>query len=322
MILRIVSEYLTTKEVAAYLRLNEKKVYALVAEGRLPAARISGKWLFPRRMIDAWVEANAVYPASGLMGALLDKMLIIQGSDDFLLAQAVDAFQAQSGIPVPMATIGSMAGLEALDAGLAHLAGCHVDNAQVEQTVRLSEGCYLVSLFERQQGLVLDRKRHPNLEGLADVVATGSTWADRQPQSGTYRLAGRLFAEAGQDTAGLSHSGPYGSHLELALAIRQGQAACGLGIQVAASQCGLDFIGLHTERYKLAVPVAFSAHATVARFMAFVFTHLRTGPRVPGYGLEPLGLLEVVGAPESPPRPQRKISPPDWAPSPPAGDRS
>ena len=36
------AEYLTTREVAKYLRLNEKKVYALVADGQLPAARISG----------------------------------------------------------------------------------------------------------------------------------------------------------------------------------------------------------------------------------------------------------------------------------------
>lgn len=306
-------DYLTTKEVAAYLRLNEKKVYALVAAGRLPAARVSGKWLFPRRMIDQWVEANAVYPASGLMGALLDKMLIVQGSDDFLLARAVDAFQAESTIPVPMATIGSLAGLQALDAGLAHLAGCHVDNSQVAETVRLSEGCYLVSLFERQQGLLVDRDRHPELEGLADVLTGGLTWADRQPQSGTYRLAERLFAEAGLETGGLRRSGPFGSHLELALAIGQGQADCGLGIQVAAEQCGLDFVALHTERYKLAVPVAFSAHPTIARFMAFLLDHLRAGPPVPGYGLEPLGQLEVIGAPDEPPRPRRQIPSPEWA---------
>lgn len=31
--------YFTTKEVAMYLHLNEKKIYAMVAEGKLPAAR-------------------------------------------------------------------------------------------------------------------------------------------------------------------------------------------------------------------------------------------------------------------------------------------
>jgi len=221
-----------------------------------------------------------------------------------------------------MATIGSVAGLDALDAGLAHLAGCHVDNAQVARSLHLFEGCYLVNLFERKQGLLVDRRRHPEVSGLADVVERGLTWADRQPGSGTYRLAERLFAEAGLEMTGIERSGPHGSHLELALAIVQGQADCGLGIQVAAERCGLDFVGLHTERYKLAVPVAFSAHPTVARFMAFLLDQLRREPGVPGYGLEPLGLLEVIGAPDAPPRPRRRTPPPDWAVSPEAGDRS
>lgn len=67
------SEYLTTREVAAHLRINEKKVYDLVAHGQLPAARVSGKWLFPRRLIDQWVERNTVFREIGLMGALLDQ---------------------------------------------------------------------------------------------------------------------------------------------------------------------------------------------------------------------------------------------------------
>jgi excisionase family DNA binding protein len=70
------AQYLTTREVAAYLRLNEKKVYELVAQGQLPAARISGKWLFPKHLVDQWVERNTLYPfgpnfsAPGVTGLL------------------------------------------------------------------------------------------------------------------------------------------------------------------------------------------------------------------------------------------------------------
>ena len=81
------ADYLTTREVARYLRLNEKKVYALVSEGQLPAARLSGKWLFPKHLIDQWVERKTVIPVSGLMGALLGEMIVIQGSDDWLFSR-------------------------------------------------------------------------------------------------------------------------------------------------------------------------------------------------------------------------------------------
>jgi len=86
------AEYLTTKEIARYLRINEKKVYDLVARGELPAARISGKWLFPKHLVDQWVERNTVYPAHGLMGAVLDELVVVQGSDDWLFSQASERF--------------------------------------------------------------------------------------------------------------------------------------------------------------------------------------------------------------------------------------
>ena len=49
---------MTTAEVARHLRLNQKKVYAMVAAGDIPAVRVSGKWLFPRALIDSWLEEH------------------------------------------------------------------------------------------------------------------------------------------------------------------------------------------------------------------------------------------------------------------------
>ncbi len=47
--------YLTTKEVADLLRLKERKVYDLVAEGGIPCVRATGKLLFPRDLVEASV---------------------------------------------------------------------------------------------------------------------------------------------------------------------------------------------------------------------------------------------------------------------------
>ena len=59
-------EIMTIEEVAAYLRLNEKKIYALISAGKLPAARISGKWLFPKHLVDQWVEDRTPWVCPGL----------------------------------------------------------------------------------------------------------------------------------------------------------------------------------------------------------------------------------------------------------------
>jgi putative molybdopterin biosynthesis protein len=288
-----VIEYLTTAEVARYLKLNPKKVYALVAAGQLPAARVSGKWLFPRHLIDQWVSEHTVYPAGGLMGALLDEMLVMQGSDDWLLGRVIERYQERRAAAVPTAVVGSVAGLAALHGGRAHIASSHVEPALVRE--QAGGATYLVSLFEREQGLLVDRARHPDLRGLADLG--GLRFAERQSSSGTYRLLRRLLAEARLEPA-WTPVGPYGSHLELAHAIRAGEADAGLGARIAATLTGLDFIPLAHEPFHLVVPARYAGHAQVASFLEFALAELRQEATrgVPGYSFAELGRMQALGA--------------------------
>ncbi|MGL4887864.1 MAG: helix-turn-helix domain-containing protein, partial [Aeromonas veronii] len=46
---------MNVKQVAEYLDLNEKKVYQLANEARIPATKATGKWLFPRSLLDRWL---------------------------------------------------------------------------------------------------------------------------------------------------------------------------------------------------------------------------------------------------------------------------
>jgi len=290
------AEYLTTREVAAYLRLNEKKIYALVARGQLPAARISGKWLFPRHLIDQWVERNTIYPSRGLMGAMLDEMLIQQGSDDWLLAQVEDRYRAEGETPVVAARVGSVAGLRALGRGAAHLSCYHVGNERVRELAAGEQGCYMIHLFTRHMGLVFDGTRCAGLSGLGDVAGRGLTLARRQPGSGTYGLVRELLSEQGVDPDDVAGAGAYTSHLEMALAVRTGAADAGVGIRMAAELCRLDFVPLRSEPFKLAVPVEFASHPQVARFLDFLLEDLRGAAAggVTGYDFEDLGRMDTT----------------------------
>lgn len=289
------TEYMTTREVAKYLRLNEKKVYDLVARKQLPAARISGKWLFPRHLIDQWVAENTVYPAGGLMGAMLEEMVVMQGSDDWLLTRASEHFQNERAVPVLSTRVGSLAGLEAVGIGHAHLAGCHVANDQVERAMH-GQGCCLVTLFERSQGLIFDRARHPDISRLESLEGADLRFAARQVESGTHQLTQRLLGEVGVDASRLASAGPFTSHLELALAIRRGEADVGMGTALAAEMCDLDFLELHTEQFKVAVPLGFVSHPKLAGFLEFVLEDLKeaSGPGFTGYAFGELGRMEMV----------------------------
>jgi excisionase family DNA binding protein len=46
------NEMLTTRDLAEYLHIRKNQIYRLIREKRIPATRITGKWLFPKRLID------------------------------------------------------------------------------------------------------------------------------------------------------------------------------------------------------------------------------------------------------------------------------
>src|SRR4029078_10096226 len=52
----------TTAEAAAYLRLKERKIYEMVAEGSVPCTKVTGRWLFPKAELDQWLTARLVRP--------------------------------------------------------------------------------------------------------------------------------------------------------------------------------------------------------------------------------------------------------------------
>lgn len=50
------SDIMTMKEVADYLKLNEKTAYRLTSEGKLPAFKVGGSWRFQKSEIDQWIK--------------------------------------------------------------------------------------------------------------------------------------------------------------------------------------------------------------------------------------------------------------------------
>jgi excisionase family DNA binding protein len=50
------SDILTIREVAEYLKLNEKTTYRLVSEGKIPGFKVGGAWRFRKVEIDRWIK--------------------------------------------------------------------------------------------------------------------------------------------------------------------------------------------------------------------------------------------------------------------------
>ena len=50
------TDIFTIKELANYLKINERTLYKLTTEGDLPAFKVGGSWRFQRKSIQAWIE--------------------------------------------------------------------------------------------------------------------------------------------------------------------------------------------------------------------------------------------------------------------------
>ena len=50
---------LTIKEVAEYLKVNERTVYRLAGAKKIPAFKVGGTWRFRTADIDAWIAAQS-----------------------------------------------------------------------------------------------------------------------------------------------------------------------------------------------------------------------------------------------------------------------
>lgn len=48
-------EVLTIKEVAEYLKVNERTIYRLAASGELPGFRVGSAWRFKSSDLETWV---------------------------------------------------------------------------------------------------------------------------------------------------------------------------------------------------------------------------------------------------------------------------
>lgn len=259
---KVVPELMNTREVARYLGINDKKVYFLAKAGKIPCTRVTGKWTFPKKLIDRWIEESA----SGLVERKAKTeerdFLLAAGSDDPSLGILHDLYEAQTQTAsFFMTTIGSSAGLAAIRSGVADFATAHLlepartgaDNLAPQEL--LPSDTVVVELFYRELGMLVAAGNPKSIKSLRDLARPKLRIINRQPGSGTriyldqelsrFRLNGKKIS--GYDSI-------VSTHLEVGLRVLGGAADVGLATLTTAQLLGLDFIPFIRERFDLLVP--------------------------------------------------------------------
>lgn len=257
--------FLTVQEAARYLRLNPRSVYLLAQRGAIPASRATGKWLFPVRLLDEWLETSARAPRreSPVPAGMPENSLLLAGSDDPALDLLGDALAAQSGAPALFrATLGSTAGLEALGAGRADVACAHlVDGASGEYNVSLVQRhlggrpVIVVACFHRDLGLVVWTGNPRKLTGIADLARPGLRFVNRQAGSGTRAYLDLALSQARLAPGAIAgYQDTVSTHWAVGLRVLRGEADAGLATRAVATALSLGFVPLTRERFDLIVP--------------------------------------------------------------------
>ena len=256
------ADLMNTKQVADYLGINEKKVYYLAKAGGIPCTRVTGKWVFPRKLIDQWIEDSAGRLVRSKQKDRDRPFLLAAGSDDPSLGILRDLYSLRTS-PASFftATVGSSAGLSAVRDGVADLAMAHLFDPETGEynlpfaKKILPSGAAVILLFYRELGLVLHRGNPKGLKRLADLTRKGVRTINRQPGSGTRHYFDLELGKLGippEQIIGYEDTVP--THLEVGLKVLKKETDAGVATKTVAHLLGLEFVPLVHERFDILIP--------------------------------------------------------------------
>jgi excisionase family DNA binding protein len=244
----------TTAEAAAYLRLKERKIYEMVAEGTVPCTKVTGRWLFPKAELDHWLASSISRPA-GMTRP--DPAPIVSGSHDPLLEWAL----RESGSGLATLALGSEAGFSRFAAGETIAAAIHLHaledieadaNVGVLRSHNELQDAVMIAFCHREQGFLVAAGNPLKLASIEDIRKKRARIAMRPTGAGAQLLLLALLHRADialdqlAPVAPVCPTGP-----DIAQAIRAGRADTGIATRAVANAAGLDFISIVWEPFDL-----------------------------------------------------------------------
>jgi excisionase family DNA binding protein len=255
-------EMMSTKEAARYLGVHEKQVYALVKSKRIPSTKITGKWVFPKKLIDEWIDDHA---KQGLekareRSAPMGGALLACGSNDPIL----DMLQTYMKKTYPeflilSANTGSTEGLKALNSGYTDLAWSHLLDPKTGQynipflpTYLPDVKAVVVNLFHRELGLIMAPRNPINIKGFEDLSKKGVRLVNRQKGSGTRVLLDHQLKQLKILPSKIEgYDKEVYTHFEVGLSILSKEADVGIATIAVARLLGLPFIPIAKESFDM-----------------------------------------------------------------------
>ncbi len=255
-------EIMSTKEVAQYLGIHEKQVYALIKSKRIPSTRVTGKWIFPKKLIDEWIDTNA---RAGMAEARrksqqIEGALLASGSNDPILDILKTYIRkAYPEFYIFSANTGSTDGLKALNRGYTDIAWSHLLDPKSGQynipflsTYLPNLKAVVINLFNRDLGFLVAPGNPLNIHGFKDLAKPKIRFINRQKGSGTRVLLDHLLRELKIPASSIKgYENEVYTHFEVGLSILAKETDVGLATGSVSKLLGLSFIPLTQESFDM-----------------------------------------------------------------------
>lgn len=254
-------EMMNTREVAEYLGINEKQVYALIKAEKIPCTRATGKWIFPKKLIDEWINddargaAQAKKKSKKVSGAIL-----AAGSNDPNLDILLNLMkQKYPEFYIFTSSTGSTEGLRLLKQGHTDVSWCHLFDPQSgEYNLPFISEYFtdmkvtVVHLFYRELGFITSKKEKMPVKNFKDLARKSTNFINRQKGAGTRIFIDHCLEKENIDPGKIKgYKKEVFTHFEVGLAILSGDANAGIGTVAIAKLLGLPFTPLVKESFDM-----------------------------------------------------------------------
>ncbi|MDX1433675.1 MAG: helix-turn-helix transcriptional regulator [Gammaproteobacteria bacterium] len=247
---------MSVRQVAEYLQVNEKKVYALASEGKIPGTKITGKWLFPRDLVDQWLLESS-------HGGVLTDRLVLAGSDDPLLHRVLGHLAAEIGARAfySYTPTGTRLGLSLLSSGRVDACALHwgpVEESHLRHPALISSfqqhhQWVLVRAFLREQGLMVSPRLRDGPLSVEGLLQGRRRWVMRQEGAGSQRYLQEVLARHDTDIHTLEIVAHARSEHEAAACVAMEVGDVAPGVRAAARGAGLAFVSIGWEAFDFAL---------------------------------------------------------------------
>lgn len=298
-------ELMNTKEVAHYLGIHEKQVYGLIKEKRIPSTRVTGKWVFPKKLIDEWIESHA---QEGLgearqKGKRIEGALLAAGSNDPVLdILQTHIRKAHPEFYIFSANTGSTEGLKALDKGYTDIAWSHLFDPQTGEYNLPFLPSYLpsiqpvvVNLFYRELGFVMAPENPLGLKDFKDLTREGTRFINRQQGAGTRVLLDYHLQKLGIPTDRIAgYDKEVFTHFEVGLSILSREADVGIATNAISKLLGLSFVPINLTAAAGGTGNDVRTDLPYFKGTEDAIRNAHLGDRIAGYG-DPDGVADAFG---------------------------